>query len=119
MITPGNIYVLTKGQPALRPNKRKGYDWRAAYMPAGMEFQADLFDDTGVLVIRTLDGGYDVRVDRLPDGFCDLLERVEHPTPSQYMRGEGVLGVAYRVLDALMAEGHFTLTDVKRALNRV
>lgn len=119
MITPGNIYILTKDHPALRPGKRLRYDWRTADMRAGTEFQADLFDDTGVLVIRALDGGYDVRVDRLPDGFCDLLERVERPTPSQYMRGEGVLSVAPRVLDALMAEGHFTLTDVKRVLNRV
>lgn len=119
MITPGNIYVLSKDHPALRPDKRKSCDWRAADMKAGMEFVAELFDDTGVLVVQALDGGYAVCVEKLPDGFCDLLERVEHPTPSQYMRGEGVLSAAHRVLDALMAEGHFTLTDVKRVLNRV
>lgn len=119
MITPGNIYVLTKDHPALRPDKRQRYDWRAADMKAGTEFvvEQDEIHERTWSTLRKLGhpGSVAVGLGQLPETFTDLLQRVEHPTPTQYLRAHSTANCALEILDVLVAEGKITLDDVKVA----
>lgn len=109
------VYTLTSNQPALQPDKRKRYDWRAAPVTAGTQLVVRDEGDYGRM-LGLLRGFFQgVPVSTLPETFCAALEPVAALTPSQHLRAADTHMLALDILDRLAATGLITLGDVQAA----
>lgn len=127
-ICPGT-YRLKRDMPALKPDKRKRYDWRADMVKADTLFCVDQgFYGHNVDIFHMWPSGdYESTAEPLcvdgviskPD-WADALEPVQE-TPSMWFRREhnGYRNLGRDVLDRLVADGVITLSTVQRIVNEI
>jgi len=118
----GSIYKITTEHPALKPDRRKTYDWRARPVLAGTLFVVreglSLGEKSRLGDELLLLGGYSHQtlfINALPETFTSALEHVTSPTPSQCLKARDHESWALEILDVLFHNGKISMDDIQAA----